>query len=100
LFVNLKGPSRGARITAAGLRSLFRHHRKLTQVPKANPHRFRHQFALDLVRAGISVPALMKLMGHSNIQTTLEYVHISSQDVYQEYTRAAQQIQHTPLAQP
>jgi len=61
----------------------------------------RHTFALDLVRAGISVPALMKLMGHANIQTTLEYVHISSQDVYQEYTRAvAQQIQRTPLAQP
>lgn len=101
LFVNLKGPSRGGRITAAGLRSLFRHHRKLTQVPKANPHRFRHTFALDLVNAGISLPALMKLMGHAHIQTTLEYVHISSQDVYQEYTRAvAQQIQRTPLAHP
>jgi integrase/recombinase XerC len=98
LFVNLKGPSRGGRISAAGLRSLFRHHRQLAQVPKANPHRFRHQFALDLVRAGISVPALMKLMGHANVQTTLEYVHISSQDVYQEYTRAvAQQIQRSPL---
>ena len=57
LFVNLKGPSRAGRITAAGLRSLFRYHRKLTQVPKANPHRFRHTFALDLVRAGISLPA-------------------------------------------
>jgi integrase len=100
LFVNLKGPARGGRITAAGLRSLFRHHRQLAQVPKANPHRLRHTFALDLVRAGISLPALMKLMGHANIQTTLEYVHISSQDVYQEYTRAvAQQIQRTPLAQ-
>jgi integrase/recombinase XerD len=88
-------------MTAAGLRSLFRHHRKLTQVPKANPHRFRHTFAFDLLHAGISLPALMKLMGHANIQTTLEYVHISSQDVYQEYTRAvAQQIQRTPLAQP
>src|SRR6516165_7377630 len=29
LFVNLKGPSRGGRISAAGLRSLFRHHRHL-----------------------------------------------------------------------
>jgi site-specific recombinase XerD len=54
-----------------------------------------------MVRAGISLPALMKLMGHANIQTTLEYVHLSSQDVYQEYTRAvAQQIQRTPWAQP
>ena len=41
-FVCLKGPSRGKRITPAGLRSLFRHHRQTTGVTKANPHRFRH----------------------------------------------------------
>jgi integrase len=42
LFVCLKGPSRGHRMTPAGLRSLFRHHRRATSVAKANPHRFRH----------------------------------------------------------
>jgi integrase len=42
LFVGLKGRARGRRMTAAGLRSLFRHHRCITGVPKANPHRFRH----------------------------------------------------------
>ena len=42
LFVSLKGPSRGARMTASGLRSLFRHHRHTTGVPLANPHQFRH----------------------------------------------------------
>src|SRR5205814_9686448 len=42
LFVGLKGHARGRRLTAAGLRSLFRHHRRHTSVPKANPHRFRH----------------------------------------------------------
>jgi len=42
LFVSLKGRSRGARMTAAGLRSLFRYHRRTTGVTLANPHRFRH----------------------------------------------------------
>jgi integrase len=42
LFVSLKGPARGARMTPAGLRSLFRHHRRTTGVKMANPHRFRH----------------------------------------------------------
>jgi integrase len=42
LFVSLKGPARGARMTPAGLRSLFRHHRRTTGVKIANPHRFRH----------------------------------------------------------
>jgi integrase len=42
LFVSLKGPSRGHPMTAAGRRSLFRHHRQSSGVRKANPHRFRH----------------------------------------------------------
>ena len=42
LFVCLKGRARGKRMTPAGLRSLFRHHRQTTGVMKANPHRFRH----------------------------------------------------------
>jgi site-specific recombinase XerD len=41
-----------------------------------------------MIRAGISLPALMQLMGHSDIQTTLHYVQITPQDVYQQYTRA------------
>ena len=42
LFVSLKGSARGARMTPAGLRSLFRHHRQTSGVKIANPHRFRH----------------------------------------------------------
>ena len=38
LFVCLKGESRGQAMTPAGLRSLFRHHRKSSAVPQANPH--------------------------------------------------------------
>ena len=89
LFVVLKGPARGQRMTPAGLRSLFRHHRRTTGIQLANPHRFRHTFASDMVRAGISLPALMQLMGHAGIQTTLHYVQVSAQDVYLQYARAA-----------
>src|SRR5947207_14006314 len=42
LFVSLKGFMRGQRMTPAGLRSLFRHHRQTSGVQQANPHRFRH----------------------------------------------------------
>lgn len=94
LFVVLKGPARGHRMTPAGLRSLFRHHRRTTRIKKANPHRFRHTFATDMVRAGISLPALMQLMGHADIQTTLHYVQVSPQDVYLQYARAAAQCIH------
>ena len=88
LFVSLKGRRRGQPITPAGLRSLFRHHRLRSQVPSANPHRFRHTFGADMVRAGISLPALQHLMGHSQIQTTMLYVQLAPQDVWREYARA------------
>jgi integrase len=97
LFVVLKGRARGTRINAAGLRSLFRHHRQTTGIKLAHPHRFRHTFASDMVRAGMSLPALMRLMGHADIQTTLQYVRITPQDVYLEYARAvAQHIRPLP----
>jgi site-specific recombinase XerD len=94
LFVCLKGGARGQRMTPAGLRSLFRHHRRTTGIQKANPHRFRHTFATDMVRAGVSLPALMRLMGHASIQTTLVYVEVTPLDVYQQYARAAAQLIH------
>jgi len=97
LFVSLKGRARGARMDPAGLRSLFRYHRQTTSIPLANPHRFRHTFASDMIRAGMSLPALMQLMGHSDIQTTLHYVNVTPQDVYLQYTRAvAQHIRPLP----
>jgi len=93
LFVSLKGPARGARMTPAGMRSLFRYHRRTSETALANPHRFRHTFASDMVRAGISLPALMHLMGHAHISTTMIYVQISPRDVFEQYARAvAQQI--------
>ena len=45
-----------------------------------------------MVRAGVSLPALMRLMGHANIQTTLIYVEVTPIDVYQQYARAVAQL--------
>ncbi len=101
LFVSLKGKARGRPMTPAGLRSLFRHHRAQSGVPQANPHRFRHTFGSDMIRAGVSLPALMKLMGHAHIHTTLLYIQLTPQDVFTEYAHAvermAQQLAQRPL---
>lgn len=98
LFVSLKGRARGQPMTKAGLRSLFRHHRAQTGVATANPHRFRHTFGSDMTRAGISLPALQRLMGHSNIETTLLYVQLSPADVYEEFARAVARLAHRTQA--
>jgi site-specific recombinase XerD len=34
------------------------------------PHRLRHTFATEMLRLGISLPALMKLLGHKDIRMT------------------------------
>jgi site-specific recombinase XerD len=94
LFVSLKGRQRGRAMTPAGLRSLFRHHRLRSHVPHANAHRLRHTFGVDMVRAGISLPALQRLMGHSQIHTTMLYVQLAPQDVWREYARAIENRTH------
>lgn len=49
----------------------------------------------------MSLPALMKLMGHSDVQTTLQYVQVTPQDVYLQYVRAvAQHIRPLPVTAP
>jgi len=92
VFVSLKGRARGTAMTPDGLRSLFRHHRTISGVPPANPHRFRHTFGSDMIRAGVSLPALQRLMGHAHIHTTLLYIQLTPQDVFAEYARAVAQI--------
>ena len=61
----------------------------------------RHTFARDMLSNGLSLPALMRLMGHSKIQTTMLYVQLTPEEVYQQYARAvAQQIRRVPSVQP
>lgn len=49
---------------------------------KANNHRFRHSFASNLIRSGVNVKSVQKLMRHSNIQTTLNiYSHLIDDDL-------------------
>jgi site-specific recombinase XerD len=54
-----------------------------------------------MVRAGISLPALQHLMGHSQIHTTLLYVQLAPQDIWREYARsAANRMRLTPPQMP
>ena len=93
LFVIQQGPRRGAPMTLAGLRSLFRHRRRDHAVARANPHRFRHTFGADMARSGVRLPILQRLMGHADVSTTLRYIQLSMADIADEYRRASEEIQ-------
>jgi integrase len=40
-------------------------------------HTLRHTFASHLVMQGVNLPTVKKLMGHSDIQTTMIYAHLA-----------------------
>jgi integrase len=58
------------------------------------PHQFRHTFATEMIRAGVSLPVLMKLLGHESPRMTLRYVEVSLLDVQHEFQLARQQPRH------
>ena len=89
LFVILQGARRGAPITAPGVRSLFRQRRgQLALLASVHAHRLRHTFGTDMARAGVRLPVLQKMMGHSDAKTTLQYIQLSMADIAAEYQRA------------
>lgn len=55
---------------------------------RVNPHRLRHSFATEMVRLGVSLPALMQMMGHRDIRMTLRYVEVVQVDLQREFHRA------------
>ncbi len=51
-------------------------------------HRLRHTYATERLRAGVSLAAVRKLLGHQNLQTTLRYAEIDLESVKQELVDA------------
>lgn len=51
---------------------------KRADIKEITCHTFRHTFASHLAMAGASLKAIQELLGHSNIQTTMRYAHLTS----------------------
>ncbi len=58
------------------------------------PHQFRHTFATEMLRAGVSLPVLMKILGHRSPNMTMRYLEVSLLDVEHEFQLARQQPRH------
>ena len=57
---------------------------------RVTPHRLRHSFATEMVRLGVSLPALMQMLGHKDVRMTLRYVEVVQLDLQREFHRARQ----------
>jgi site-specific recombinase XerD len=56
--------------------------------PPVRPHQLRHTFATEILRAGISLPALKEILGHRDIRMTMVYVQVTQKDLQREYHQA------------
>jgi site-specific recombinase XerD len=69
------------RLTYSGLRLLVDRRAKLARLQKKPTlHAFRRAFALNMLRSGVDVFALQKLMGHSDLQVMRRYLAQNNQD--------------------
>ena len=58
------------------------------------PHQLRHTYASEMIRSGVTLPALMKLLGHKDPGMTMRYVEIASNDLQREFRLARSQPRH------
>jgi integrase len=58
------------------------------------PHQLRHTYASEIVRAGVSLPALMTLLGHVKAEMTMKYVQVAGNDLQREFHLARSQPRH------
>lgn len=92
-FVLLKGKGRGQPMNAEALRRFFRYRRRA--IKRIHPHLLRHTFCTQLMAQGVSIPVVQKLMGHTDIQTTMAYTHMDWNHVCKEYHQAVEALQKT-----
>lgn len=71
----------GKRISFFGLQSLLRRLALRSGVHPAGAHRFRRTFAIESLRAGMPLPQLAALMGHSQLSILGRYLRLVTDDL-------------------
>ena len=52
---------------------------------KVSPHTFRHTFATDMINNGADLISVKELLGHSSINTTSIYTHVTDEHIKEVY---------------
>ncbi len=52
-----------------------------------HPHRWRHTYATELLRAGVDLHTVQRLLGHSRLATTERYLHLVDDDLQRSIDR-------------
>ena len=79
LFVSLKSPHE--RLKIGGIETRLRDFGKQLGLHKVHPHKFRRTLATMAIDKGMPIEQLQKLLGHSKIDTTLQYAMVKQSNV-------------------
>ena len=58
------------------------------------PHRMRHTYGTEMLRAGVGFAAVMKLLGHTSPRMTMRYVDVTLTDLQREFQLARSKPRH------
>lgn len=79
LFVTLQKPFR--RLQISGVEIRLRHLGKELGIPKVHPHKFRRTLATRAIGKGMPIEQVQRLLGHTQIDTTMQYAMINQKNV-------------------
>lgn len=78
----------GRRLSQNAVRAELARSATTAGIGHVTPHQLRHTYATALVNAGVSLQALMALLGHVSAEMSLRYAHLFDATVRVEYERA------------
>jgi len=67
--------------------------RRLALKKHIHPHVFRHSYATHLIEANVPIRHVQKLLGHKTLQSTMVYLHVTTQAQTDSHQRVAQLMQ-------
>lgn len=79
LFVTLRAPHE--RLQIGGVEVRLRELGQSLGIPKVHPHKFRRTLATMAIDKGMPIEQLQQLLGHSKIDTTLQYAMVKQSNV-------------------
>mgnify|MGYP000085632004 FL=1 len=79
LFVSLLNPHH--RLQISGVEIRLRNMGRMLGIPKVHPHKFRRTLATKAIDKGMPIEQVQQLLGHSKIDTTMEYAMVDQNNV-------------------